>query len=108
MPLTFRDYLKNDGWIPLHSFHGNHTIADGFKDIDKHRKHRRNGEIELLPSVKKLKDLVEKDPDLYMGFTDMFKEAGRSSLVGGATMTFQNYIDGFLGPKLYRHDKFDR
>ena len=84
MPPTFRDFLKSDGWIPLHSFHGNRAIADGYKDIEDD-KNRQGGEIKLKASVEKLKDLIETDPDLYMGFTDMFKEAGPGSLVGGAT-----------------------
>lgn len=73
-----------DGWIPLHSFHGNQAIADKLKDIEDH-KSREDGEVKLKPSVKKLKDLIEKDPDLFMGFTDMFKEAGPGSIVGCAT-----------------------
>jgi len=80
MPLTFRDYLKNDGWIPLHSFHGNHAIADKIKDVQR-RKNRRDGQYKLEKSVQDLKDLIERDPDLYMGFVDMFKEAGPNSLV---------------------------
>lgn len=80
MPSTFRDFLKNDGWIPKHSFSGNQAITDRYKDIEKHKK--RRGGIVLRPSVKKLKELIETDPDLYMGFTDMFKEAGPNSLVG--------------------------
>lgn len=106
MPLTFRDYLKNDGWIPLHSFHGNRAITDGVKDVD--RKRRQRGGIKLKPAVQKLKDLIETDPDLYMQFTDMFTEAGQNSLVRGSTVSLHNYIDGFLGPRLQNDDRVDR
>lgn len=82
MPLTFRDYLKNDGWIPLHSFNGNRAITDGYKNIKK-RKGRHDGKVEFKPGVQHLKELIERDPDLFMQFTDMFKEAGPGTLVGG-------------------------
>ena len=108
MPLSFRDYLKKDGWIPLHSFNGNHAIADMLKDIEEH-KHRQRGDFPLIPAVQELKDLIEKDPDLFMGFTDMFTEAGRNSLVGHFDdVLTHNYIDDFLGPRLQSDDRFDR
>lgn len=83
MPLTLRDHLKRDGWIPLHSFHGKNALADEIIRIGPgHR------DSELKESVRKLKHLIENDPELYMGFIDMFKEAGRGSLVGVAASPF--------------------
>jgi hypothetical protein len=79
MPPTLRDHLKRDGWIPLTSFHGHQAIADRLKIVPVHG--------DLIESVKELKELIEDDTDLYMGFTQMFKDAGRASLVGGATMS---------------------
>lgn len=85
MPLTFRDYLKRDGWIPLNSFNGNKAIADRLKSIEDDKR-RRRGPVKLEDSVQALKDMIETDPDLYMGFTQMFEEAGRGSMVGGVMM----------------------
>lgn len=74
MPPTLRDYLKRDGWLPLTGFHGRLAIADRLKVIP-------HGP--LIPSVEALKKLIEDDTDLYMGFTQMFTDAGRASVVGG-------------------------
>ena len=84
MPLTFRDHLKRDGWIPLTSFHRNQAVAERLKSIKDHRRQRKP--IPTAGSVEDLKELIESDPDLYMQFTQMFEEAGPGSLVGGATM----------------------
>ena len=84
MPLTFRDHLKKDGWIPLHSFNGHRAIADAISDAKDHKK---GGFIGLKPSVQKLKKLIEKNPDLYRGFVDMYQEAGPTSLVGHGNST---------------------
>lgn len=107
MPLTLRDYLKKDGWIPLHSFNGNRAITDGIKEINDHKRRKRGG-FTLKPAVQELKNLIEKDPDLYRGFVDMFKESAPGSLVGNSTMSLHNYIDGFLGPRLQSDDRIDR
>lgn len=75
MPPTLRDHLKRDGWLPLTTFHGHQAIADRLNAIPA------DGGV-LIPSVKELKELIEDNTDLYMGFTQMFKDAGRASLVG--------------------------
>ena len=99
MPSTsgFGDHLKKDEWIPLHSFNG-HA-----------RTHKRSRFIGLKPSILKLKILIEKNPDLYRGFVDMYKEAGPTSLVGISTMSlYYYYIDGVLGQRLQSDDRLDR
>ena len=83
MPLTFCNYLKKDGWIPLHSFNDHRAISDAISDA---RTHKRSRFIGLKPSILKLKILIQKNPDLYRGFVDMYKEAGPTSLVGISTM----------------------
>jgi len=102
MPPTLRSYLKRDGWVPLTTFHGNQAIANRLKLIPA------DGGS-LIPSVQKLKDLIEDDTDLYMGFTQMFEEAGRASLVGGATMSiYIVMLMVFLDPRLRIYDKLDQ
>jgi len=89
MPLTLRDHLKRDGWIPLTSFHRNQAIVTTISEDHRHHP------PPLKPSVKALKDLIEDNPDLYMGFTQMFKEAGPASLVGGVTISIYIFMMGF-------------
>jgi len=103
MPLTLRDHLKRDGWLPLTSFHAHRAIAERLDVI------RNNPTTPLEPSVEALKKLIEDDTDLYMGFTQMFKEAGRASLVSRDDVPLHNYdVDGFLGPRLRTNDRFDQ
>ena len=83
MPSTFRDHLKKDEWIPSHSFNGHWVIADAISDTKDHKK---GCFIRLKPSIQKLKILLEKNPDLYRGFVDMYKVAGPTSLVGILTI----------------------
>ena len=79
MPLTFRDHLKRDGWLPLTSFHRNRAITERVKVIEDRKRNRTT--MPLKKSVQDLKDLIENNPDLYMGFIQMYKEAGPGSLV---------------------------
>ena len=65
------------------SFHANKAIAGRLKSIQNQR--GPEGEYELKASVKNLKKVIEDDPDLYMGFIQMFSEAPDS--VVGATMS---------------------
>jgi hypothetical protein len=102
MPPTLRDYLKRDGWLPLTGFHGRQAIADRLKVIPV------NGGP-LIKSVEALKKLIEDDTDLYMGFTQMFTEAGRASVVGGVTVSlYIMNVDVLLGPKLQTYDRIDQ
>ncbi|KIM89294.1 hypothetical protein PILCRDRAFT_61504 [Piloderma croceum F 1598] len=95
MPPTLRDHLKRDGWIPLTKFHGNQAIADRLKIIPAH-----GGS--LIPSVEELKILIENDTDLYMGFTQMFKEAGRASLVRDYEQMIELINDVVSNPPIFR------
>lgn len=97
MPLTLRDHLKRDGWLPLTSFHAHQAIAERLKVI-----HEPKQPITLEPSVEALKNLIEKDTDLYMGFTQMFKEAGRASLVPDYVQMIDLINDIILHPPIFR------
>lgn len=96
MPLTLRDHLKRDGWLPLTSFHAHRAIAERLDVI------RNNPTTPLEPSVEALKKLIEDDTDLYMGFTQMFKEAGRASLVPDYVQMIDLINDIILHPPIFR------
>jgi len=99
MPLTFRDYLKKDGWLPLHSFNGHRAIADAISDA---KEHKRGRFIDLKPSVLELKKLIERSPDLYRGFVDMYNEAGPTSLVRDYKQMIDLIEDVTNNPPVFR------
>ena len=78
MPLTFHDYLKRDGWIPKSKYDADRSIV---KRIANLRNVPVGGKIEFSPAVKALEELIESDPDLYMGFEQMYVEAQATSAV---------------------------
>ena len=74
MPLTFHDHLKRDGWIPASKYDADRSIVNRIANLPK-------GPVEFSPAVKALKELIESDPDLYMGFKQMYVEAQATSAV---------------------------
>ena len=79
--MTLRNYLQLDGWIPS-------SKADADEALRK--KVLRLQPVLGAPdgirndNVRKLKTLIETDPNLYMGFVQMYKEA-EPSTVSAAT-----------------------
>jgi hypothetical protein len=71
MPRSFRDYLILDGWIPSKKSDANAALRKKILDL---KPGYQNGELKNH-HVRELKDLIESDPDMYMGFIQMYKEA---------------------------------
>jgi phosphatidylserine decarboxylase len=60
--------FRRGGWLPA-----NRDVLSRW--VDGKLKHGRKDRALLLPPIKELKDMIEHDGDMYMGFNRMFENA---------------------------------
>jgi len=99
--MTLRDYLKLDGWIPSNKSDAEAALRKRVLDLPRNAppKGKFNNK-----HVTELKNMIESDPDLYMGFIQMYKEAEPS--VVPDYMTMLKLIDAVITKAPAYNDPF--